>query len=805
MRPHPAIRIAAVLLFTSGVASAAFPVSPFGFAEESCASSWQVVDRPASYGLRSVAWGNGTYVAVSWHSVIVTSPDGTTWTRRVASADDYFQSVVFGGGQFVVVGMGGAILTSPDGTTWTARESGFQPYAYDSVTWGAGRFVAVGLEGFGSTRWSVATSVDGVKWQHVSGGGGVLKGVAWGNGQFVAVGRADGDAILTSVDGKTWVKRSTPPIEYLQDVAYGSGLFVVLSLFGPALTSPDGVSWSVLPPSSWNFYGIAYCGGQFLALGSAPILTSPDGVNWTSRSWGGNGMPRDAAYGDGQFIVVTDGGATLSSPDAVFWWNRAWGMAALNAATFGAGQFATVGADGTILTSPDGTAWTQRFSGTHRALAAVVYGGGQFVAAGAAGTILTSPDGVDWTPRSSATTPDFTGVAWGDGRYVAVGRSNAALTSSDGVTWISEAGGAVANAIVRGRDRFVSVGPYGSIRTSPSGRDWMDQSSGTGSHLYAAAYGGGQYVAVGASGIILTSPDGSVWTARTSGTGVDLKAVGFAGGRFVATGVGALLTSTDGIVWTDPRETPVNLPGEGIAWGAGRFVLVGGGLATSACAATFSSLTVGRTGAGTGRVTSRPEGIDCGSNCVASFETGTEVVLSAAPDTGSFLAGWEGDCSGSAACRVVVSRSLSVTARFEAGSSYSVTRFVPIVLDVTGLAHYTSELQLTNLGASAATVKLTYTSSMGSGSGDVTETVPAGQQVVFPDAISYFRSSGVSIPTSGSQGGTLLLSSSSPGLHATVRTSAETVRPQPFGRAGLAYAIPIRPRPPPLRRSSSMA
>ncbi len=107
---------------------------------------------------------------------------------------------------------------------------------------------------------------------------------------------------------------------------------------------------------------------------------------------------------------------------------------------------------------------------------------------------------------------------------------------------------------------------------------------------------------------------------------------------------------------------------------------------------------------------------------------------------------------------------------------------------MVGLAHYTSELQLTNLGASSTTVKLTYTSSIGSGVGDVMETVPAGQQVVYPDAISYLRTKGISIPASGNQGGTLIISAPTAGVHATVRTSADTVSPQPVGRAGLAYA-----------------
>ena len=113
--------------------------------------------------------------------------------------------------------------------------------------------------------------------------------------------------------------------------------------------------------------------------------------------------------------------------------------------------------------------------------------------------------------------------------------------------------------------------------------------------------------------------------------------------------------------------------------------------------------------------------------------------------------------------------------------------FVPIVLDVVGLAHYTSELQLTNLAATSATVKLSYSSSMGSGYGDVEQTIPPGQQAVYPDAITYLRTRGIPIPTLGSQGGTLLLSSSAAGVHATVRTAADTVSPQPVGRAGLAY------------------
>jgi hypothetical protein len=115
------------------------------------------------------------------------------------------------------------------------------------------------------------------------------------------------------------------------------------------------------------------------------------------------------------------------------------------------------------------------------------------------------------------------------------------------------------------------------------------------------------------------------------------------------------------------------------------------------------------------------------------------------------------------------------------------------VLDVaSGSAHYTTELALTNRGTSPAALTMTYTASLGSGSGTASESLAAGQQLVIPDAIAYLRGKGLSIPTSESQAGTLLMSFqglSGFGVAAvTARTSTSTAAPQPVGRAGLAYS-----------------
>ncbi len=79
----------------------------------------------------------------------------------------------------------------------------------------------------------------------------------------------------------------------------------------------------------------------------------------------------------------------------------------------------------------------------------------------------------------------------------------------------------------------------------------------------------------------------------------------------------------------------------------------------------FFTLTVTKSGLGSGTVTSSPAGINCGSTCSASYASNITVTLTAAPNVLSGFTGWTGcDTVSGNTCRVATSRARSVTAAF---------------------------------------------------------------------------------------------------------------------------------------------
>ena len=92
--------------------------------------------------------------------------------------------------------------------------------------------------------------------------------------------------------------------------------------------------------------------------------------------------------------------------------------------------------------------------------------------------------------------------------------------------------------------------------------------------------------------------------------------------------------------------------------------------ANTSCTATFNpiapqtyTLSIVKSGTGNGTVTSSPSGINCGSTCSATYNSGTAVTLTPAPASGSTFAGWSGTgCTGG---NVTMSANTTCTATFQ--------------------------------------------------------------------------------------------------------------------------------------------
>ncbi|MDX2003896.1 MAG: hypothetical protein SFU83_01345 [Meiothermus sp.] len=87
--------------------------------------------------------------------------------------------------------------------------------------------------------------------------------------------------------------------------------------------------------------------------------------------------------------------------------------------------------------------------------------------------------------------------------------------------------------------------------------------------------------------------------------------------------------------------------------------------ANGASAQAFN-LSLSKGGAGSGSVSSDPQGLSCGATCSQSFTGGTVVTLTATPDPGSSFTGWSG-CAGvvgNPTCSVTMDQARTVTANF---------------------------------------------------------------------------------------------------------------------------------------------
>ncbi|HRZ35468.1 MAG TPA: hypothetical protein P5534_03800 [Candidatus Paceibacterota bacterium] len=245
----------------------------------------QALAAPSVNGLSGVAYGNGRFVVVesgAWRreSRVFISPNGTAWQPSAtmpAGELPVIDRVFFGGGTFLAVGQEPnpstapgyhwLVMTSPDGLSWT-RHSGptnsGESYYLNAATYGNGVYVAGGWCTNPTTQGLALVSTNLTVWVPVTGFPfSVVNGLGYGKGRFIAVG----SSIATSSDGVEWTNHSVGPLGRLAAVTFGGESFAAVGEPQLILSSTDAVHWTQHPTRVDGLHGVTHGNGSFVAIG----------------------------------------------------------------------------------------------------------------------------------------------------------------------------------------------------------------------------------------------------------------------------------------------------------------------------------------------------------------------------------------------------------------------------------------------------------------------------------------------------------------------------------------------------------
>lgn len=261
--------------------------------------------------------------------------------------------------------------------------------------------------------------------------------VAYGNGLFVAIGQTAGTNIKTSPTGigVTWTSRTASSNNNWTDITFGNGLFVAVSSNGTnrVMTSPDGITWTGISVPSFQWLGVHYANGRFVAVGtSGHVMYSDDGSTWISATTPNSINFRSVSYGDGVWIAVGGNVSTnaviRSIDNGVTWTEVVLDLShTFNDVVFGLDLFVAVSAQSRVMTSPDGITWTLQ-SSPSIAGKSISFSQGVFIyVEGTGDEYALSVDAVNWILRDDLPSENWNGITYGNDSFVLV--SESALSS----------------------------------------------------------------------------------------------------------------------------------------------------------------------------------------------------------------------------------------------------------------------------------------------------------------------------------------------------------------------------------------
>jgi hypothetical protein len=272
--------------------------------------------------LTDLAYGNGVYVAIGSGGTMVRSSDSINWSPVTYGSSETLDAISYGDGVFVAVGDGGnltphLILTSPDGLTWTDQSAGTSLYAgywVVAVAYCNDRFLAGGWnsEALYSTN-------QGQSFVSELTGSYDLTVFSYGNGIYFAAGRdianAYADINLVSLDGVNWSELSTADQDDRNAAVFFNGTFITVGDNG-SIWQSDAVSASSGGFATWQLENRAELGFNRDPLDDADFdgfVNLEEYARGTSASDAG-AIPSDVMYeADGAYFQVSYGRTDIKS------------------------------------------------------------------------------------------------------------------------------------------------------------------------------------------------------------------------------------------------------------------------------------------------------------------------------------------------------------------------------------------------------------------------------------------------------------------------------------------------------------
>lgn len=222
------------------------------------------------------AHGKDVFIAVGEDEIYV-SFDGITWSGGGQTAFESFHSIAYGNGTFVAVGpyrRSSAIYYSNDGADWTEATYKNSNYIFDCdldmVAYCGNRFYAVGDN-------VALCSNDGIKWGSARlPFDNKVVALTYADDKLLAV--SDSGALYYSTDGGLNWNDNIPLAPYvdIQSISYGNGMLVGVgkaqnTLAGNILYSKNGIDWVSAYGTKMGkgtLYDVTYGDGKFVAVGS---------------------------------------------------------------------------------------------------------------------------------------------------------------------------------------------------------------------------------------------------------------------------------------------------------------------------------------------------------------------------------------------------------------------------------------------------------------------------------------------------------------------------------------------------------